>query len=70
MVREELLLEATGASTLEAIEKTDALMELYYKCLPSEPIGGIIERRNDWPEKVDEEKRKRELDREFKEALS
>lgn len=70
VVRDELLLEDTGASPLRAIERINNLMEIYYKFSPSEPQAGILERKNDWPVRIDEEGKKVILNKEIKEAFS
>lgn len=57
----------TGLSILEAAEQIDTLIDIYHKTHPAEPIGQS--ERKDWPEKVDEEKRKRDLDKEFIQAV-
>lgn len=69
-VRDVLQDAVIGCSISEALVLTDTLIEIYHKTYPGEPQAGIIERKDDWPVRVDEEGRKAVLSKEIKEAFS
>lgn len=68
-IRNVFLENLFGLSILEQVGQIDVLIRLYHKLQRPEKIGQS-EKRNDWPEKIDEARKQEILDEQFRDAMS